>query len=443
MSVRTVGITDTTLRDGHQSLLATRMKTEDMLPILDKMDQVGYHSMEVWGGATFDTCMRFLNEDPWERLKQIRAKLKKTKIQMLLRGQNLVGYRHYTDDVVEAFIRKTASYGMDIIRIFDALNDPNNLMKAMEVSKKEKLTVQATISYTISPVHNIDYFVRFAKRMSEMGADSICIKDMAGICKPYDGARLVDGIIKATGLPVQMHTHYTSGMGAMLYLKCIEAGASVIDTAASALALSTSQPSTETMVATLQGTEYDTGLDLNALAEINEHFIEVRKHYKDVDVSPAQVDVNVLKYQIPGGMLSNFLNQLKQANAIHRLDEVLAEVPKVREDFGYPPLVTPTSQIVGQQAVVNVLAGRYKMVSSESKNYIRGQYGKTPGPVNQALQDQVLKGEKPISGRTVDGLEPMMPEIIREAGSLAKSEEDILSYAMFPPVAKEFLSKRG
>ncbi|MDR1204269.1 MAG: pyruvate carboxylase subunit B [Peptococcaceae bacterium] len=441
--MRTVGITDTTLRDGHQSLLATRMKTEDMLPILDKMDRVGYHSMEVWGGATFDTCMRFLNEDPWERLKQIRAKLKKTKIQMLLRGQNLVGYRHYTDDVVEAFIQKVASYGMDVIRIFDALNDPNNLMKAMEVSKKEKMHVQATISYTISPVHNIDYFIGFARQMSGMGADSICIKDMAGICKPYDGARLVDGIIKATGLPVQMHTHYTSGMGAMLYMKCIEAGASVIDTAASALALSTSQPSTETMVATLQGTEYDTGLDLNALAEINEYFTEVRTHYKDVDVSPAQVDVNVLKYQIPGGMLSNFLNQLKQANAIHRLEEVLAEVPKVREDFGYPPLVTPTSQIVGQQAVVNVLAGRYKMVSSESKNYIRGQYGKTPGPVNQALQDQVLKGEKPLTGRTVDGLEPMMPEIRREAGSLAKSEEDILSYAMFPPVAKEFLTKRG
>jgi oxaloacetate decarboxylase alpha subunit len=344
-----------------------------MLPILDKMDQIGYHSMEVWGGATFDTCMRFLNEDPWERLRLIRAGLKKTKIQMLLRGQNLVGYRHYTDDVVEAFIQKVASYGMDIIRIFDALNDPNNLMKAMEVSKKEKMHVQATISYTISPVHNIDYFVGFAKKMSEMGADSICIKDMAGICTPYDGARLVGEIIKSTGLPVQMHTHYTSGMGAMLYMKCVEAGASVIDTAASALALSTSQPSTETMVATLQGTEYDTGLDLNALAEINEYFTEVRAHYKDVDVSPAQVDVNGLKYQSPGGMLSKFLNQLKQANAIHRLDEVLAEVPKVREDFGYPPLVTPTSQIVGQQAVVNVLAGRYKMVSSESKNYIRGQ----------------------------------------------------------------------
>ena len=443
MQVRPVKITDTTLRDAHQSLLATRMKTADMLPILEKMDQIGFHSMEVWGGATFDACIRFLNEDPWKRLDQIKAKLKKTPTQMLLRGQNLVGYRHYTDDVVESFVKRSVDHGIDIFRIFDALNDPDNLRKSMEVAKKAGAHVQVAISYTTSPVHNLAYFAQLSKIFADLGADSICIKDMAGLCGPYAAEELVKAIKSASNLPVQLHTHYTSGLASMMYLKGVEAGADIIDTAISSLALSTSQPATEVMVAAFAGTPYDTGIDLQLLQEINIYFKELRKHYSEVDVSPPGVDPEVLNYQIPGGMLSNFISQLKEANALDRLHEVLEEVPLVRKDLGYPPLVTPTSQIVGQQAVMNVLSGRYKVMSSEVRSYLKGSYGKTPAPVNAELQQQVLKGADPIIGRSVDGLPPMLPTLQTEVGDLVKNEDDLLLYAMLPSVAKTFLEKRN
>ncbi|MDD2401234.1 MAG: pyruvate carboxylase subunit B, partial [Clostridia bacterium] len=376
-----IGITDTTWRDSHQSLLATRMKTEDMLPIAEKMDEVGFYSMEVWGGATFDTCMRFLNEDPWERLDKIKQALKKTKLQMLLRGQNLVGYKHYADDVVEDFIKKSVAHGMDVFRIFDAMNDVRNLRKAIEVAKKEGANVQATFSYTVSPVHDLNYYLKMAQDLVNLGADSLCIKDMAGILKPYAAYELVAELKKKFDIPVQLHSHYTSGMASMMYLKGIEAGADVVDTAISSMALGTSQPATETMVATLAGTPYDTGLNLEPLNEIAEYFKEVRKKYKEFDVYKTGIDTKVLMYQVPGGMLSNFISQLQQQNALDKFPEVLAEVPRVREELGFPPLVTPTSQIVGTQAVMNVLMGRYKMITNEVKNYLRGLYGATPGPV--------------------------------------------------------------
>ncbi|MBZ4654237.1 MAG: Conserved carboxylase region [Peptococcaceae bacterium] len=439
---RRVGITDTTLRDGHQSLLATRMKTEHMLPIAEKMDEIGFHSMEVWGGATFDTCMRFLNEDPWERLDKIRKVLKKTKIQMLLRGQNLVGYKHYADDVVVEFVKKAAAHGMDIFRIFDAMNDVRNLAKAMEVAKKEGAHVQATICYTTSPVHNMEYFLKMAQDLVDLGADSFCIKDMAGILQPYAAFELVSALKKKFDLPVQMHTHYTSGMAAMMYMKAVEAGADVIDTAISTLALGTSQPATETMVATFADTPYDTGLNLVALSEIAEYFKEIRKKYKDFDVYSGGVDTNVLIYQIPGGMLSNFISQLQQQNALHRLPEVLAELPRVREDMGYPPLVTPTSQIVGAQAVLNVLMGRYKMVTNEVRAYMKGLYGATPGPVNEEIRKQIIGEEKPITGRPADHIEPQLEQARKEIGIYLQKEEDVLSYVLFPQVAKKFLEER-
>lgn len=438
-----IGITDTTLRDSHQSLLATRMKTEDMLPIAEKMDQVGFYSMEVWGGATFDTCMRFLNEDPWERLDKLRKVLKKTKIQMLLRGQNLVGYKHYADDVVEEFVKKAVAHGMDIFRIFDAMNDVRNLSKAMEVAKKEGAHVQATMSYTISPVHNLQYFLDMSQKLVDMGADSLCIKDMAGILKPYVAFELVKELKKRfKKIPVQLHTHYTSGMASMMYLKAIEAGADVIDTAISSLAMGTSQPAVEPIIATLAGTEYDTGLDLALLSEIAEYFKEIRLKYKDFDVYKTPVDTNVLLYQVPGGMLSNFITQLKQQNALHKLPEVLAEVPRVREDMGLPPLVTPTSQIVGSQAVLNVLLGRYKMVTNEVKAYMKGLYGATPAPVNEEIRKQIIGDEKPITGRPADYLEPQLEQAKKEIGIYYQKEEDILSYVLFPQVAKKFLEER-
>lgn len=438
-----IGITDTTLRDSHQSLLATRIKTEDMLPILEKMDEAGYYSMEIWGGATFDTCMRFLNEDPWERLDKIKKSLKKTKTQMLLRGQNLVGYKHYADDVVEDFIKKAAAHGMDIFRIFDAMNDVRNLRKSFEVAKKEGAHVQATISYTISPVHNLKYYLKMSQELVDMGADSLCIKDMAGILKPYAAYELVGELKKKfNNLPIQIHTHYTSGMASMMCLKAIEAGADVIDTAISSLALGTSQPATETMVAALSDTAYDTGLNLPLLTEIAEYFKEVRKKYQKFDVYTAGVDTNVLLYQVPGGMLSNFITQLQQQNALHRLPEVLEEVPRVREDMGFPPLVTPTSQIVGTQAVMNVLLGRYKMVTNEVKAYMKGLYGATPGSVNEAIRKQIIGEEKPLTGRPADYLEPQMGQAKKEMGIYYQKEEDILSYVLFPQVAKKFLEER-
>ncbi len=443
MEKRTIAITDTTWRDSHQSLLATRMRIEDMLPIAEKMDAVGFYSMEVWGGATFDTCMRFLNEDPWERLAKIRQALKKTKLQMLLRGQNLVGYQHYADDVVEEFVKKAVAHGMDIFRIFDALNDVRNLAKAMEVAKKEGAHVQAAISYTISPVHDLDYYLNLVGQYRDAGADSLCIKDMAGILKPYAAYELVKEIKKNYDLPVQMHTHYTSGMAAMMYLKAVEAGAEIMDTAISSMALGTSQPATEAMVATLADTPYDTGLNLKLLAEIADYFKEVREKYQDYDVFKAGIDTNVLLYQVPGGMLSNFISQLQQQNALHKLPEVLAEVPRVREDLGYPPLVTPTSQIVGTQAVLNVLTGkRYQRVTNQVKNYLRGLYGATPVPVNEDLRREIIGDEPPITCRPADNLEPQLEKARQEIGPYLQKEEDILSYAIFPQVAKTFLEER-
>lgn len=437
-----IGITETALRDGHQSLLATRMRTEHMIPIAEKMDEVGYHSLEVWGGATFDSCLRFLNECPWERLRELRKRFKRTKLQMLLRGQNLVGYRHYPDDVVEEFVKRAVANGIDILRIFDALNDVRNMEKAMEAGKREGAYVQATVCYTISPLHTIEHFVETATKLKEMGADSICVKDMAGILSPPVAFELVARLKAVVGLPVQLHCHYTSGMAAMSYLKGIEAGADVIDTAISPLALGTSQPATETMVAVLRETPYDTGLDIGILSEIADYFAEVRKRYKDFDVGSGNVDVNVLIYQIPGGMISNFVSQLQEQRALNKLKDVLAEVPRVRADMGYPPLVTPSSQIVGTQAVLNVLLGRYNVVADEVKEYFRGSYGRPPGPVNPEIQKKCIGDEKPIAGRPADLMEPMLEKARQEIQSYIEKEEDVLSYCLFPDVALSFFKNR-
>lgn len=439
---RKIGITDTSLRDAHQSLLATRMRTVEMLPIIELMDQIGYHSLEVWGGATFDACMRFLDEDPWERLRQLRKGLKNTKLQMLLRGQNIVGYRHYPDDVLAEFIKKTVANGMDIIRIFDALNDVRNMEQAILFTKKEGAHAQGTISYTISPLHNNDYFVQLGKKLRDLGSDSICIKDMAGLISPYDAYELVSRLKKEVGLPVQLHCHYTSGMASMAYLKAVEAGVDVIDTANAALAMGASQPATDSMVAAFQGTGYDTGLDLKLLSKVSDHFKEISCSY-EIPREVLGVDTNVLSYQIPGGMISNLTSQLAEQKATHLLKEVLAEVPRVRADLGYPPLVTPSSQIVGTQAVVNVLTGeRYKMVSTEIKNYLRGLYGKPPGEVNPELLQKVLKDEKPISGRPADLLKPQLEEAKKEIAEYIEQEEDVLSYIIFPNVAIDFFKRR-
>ncbi len=439
---RKIGITDTSLRDAHQSLLATRMRIDEMLPILDLMDQIGYYSLEVWGGATFDTCMRFLDEDPWERLRQLRKGLKNTKLQMLLRGQNIVGYRHYPDDVLEEFVKKAVSNGIDIIRIFDALNDLRNMEKAIEYTRKEGAHAQGTLSYTISPLHNNDHFVRVADNLKNLGADSICIKDMAGLISPYDAYELVGRLKAEVGLPVQLHCHYTSGMASMAYLKAVEAGVDVIDTANAALSMGASQPATDSMVAALKNTPYDTGLDLEMLSKVSDHFNEISCDY-EIPRSVLGVDTNVLSYQIPGGMISNLASQLAEQKATHLLKDVLAEVPKVREDLGYPPLVTPSSQIVGTQAVVNVLIGeRYKMVSTEIKNYLRGLYGKPPGEINPDLIKQVLKDEKPVSGRPADLLEPQLDEGRKEIAEYIEQEEDVLSYIIFPNVAIDFFKRR-
>lgn len=437
-----VKITDTSFRDAHQSLMATRMKTNYMLDIAELMDSIGFHSMEVWGGATFDSCMRFLDEDPWERLRVFRKVLKNTKLQMLLRGQNILGYKHYADDVVEEFVKRSVSNGIDIIRIFDALNDSRNMAKAIEATKKEGAHAQGTLSYTLSPVHDLDHFVRLAKELVDMGADSIAIKDMAGLISPYDAYDLVTKL-KTVGVPIQLHCHYTSGMASMAYLKAIEAGVDVVDTACSPLALGTSQPPTESLVASLQGTPYDTGLDLNKLSEASEYFKEIRnKYYIPLDIALG-VDTNVLSYQIPGGMISNLSSQLTQQKAAHLLPEVLKEVPRVREDMGYPPLVTPTSQIVGSQAVVNVLLGeRYKMVSTEVKNYVKGLYGRPPAPMSEELKKKVLGDAQPTDVRPADLLEPQLEKAAQEIGDLAESPEDVLSYVLFPQVAESFFKRR-
>jgi len=440
---RKVGITDTTLRDGHQSLLATRMKTSDMLPIAPKMDKVGFHSVEVWGGATFDTAMRFLNEDPWERLVLLRKAFQKTPLQMLLRGQNLVGYRHYPDDVVETFVKAAVRNGISIMRIFDAVNDVRNMWKAIEVSKGESAHVQATVCYTISPVHDLKHYVSVAGELKKMGADSLCLKDMAGILSPKEAYRIVKAWKDEIGLPVQVHSHYTSGMASMTYLKSIEAGADVVDCAISTMSMSTSQPSDESLVAALEGTANDTGLDLNLLSEIADYFREVRKKYAEFDKASPVPDVNVLRYQIPGGMISNFISQLREQKQLDKLPQVLAEVPRVKEDMGHPPLVTPTSQLVGTQAVLNVLTGdRYKMVTNEVKDYFRGLYGKPPADVDLEVQKKAIGDEQPIKDRPADHIEFGLKKAKEELGALYTKEEDVLSYALFPPQAKKFLEEQ-
>ncbi len=443
MPKRKVGITDTTLRDAHQSLMATRMKTEDMLPIADTIDRIGYHSVEMWGGATFDACMRYLDEDPWERLAKLREVLPQSRLQMLLRGQNLVGYHHYPDDVVQAFIKLAVKNGIDIIRIFDALNDVRNMELAMRTANEAGAHVQAAISYTLSPMHNIDHFVKLAGELEARGAESLCIKDMAGLLSPYDAYDLVTKLKENIHIPVQLHSHFTSGMAAMSYLKGIEAGCDVVDTAISALSLGSSQPATDSMVAALKGTPYDTELDLELIAEVGEYFKGIRCNY-DIPVDLVLgVDASVLSYQIPGGMISNLASQLASQNSSHLLGEVLKEVPRVREELGYPPLVTPSSQIVGTQAVVNVITGeRYKVVLKEVRNYLKGLYGQPPGEVDPDLLKKVLKDEEPYRGRPADLLEPELERARDEVRYYLEKEEDLLSYLLFPQVALPFFKRR-
>ena len=441
-----VKITETVLRDSHQSLIATRMTTEEMLPILETMDGIGYHSLEAWGGATFDACMRFLNEDPWERLRKIRDKVKKTKLQMLFRGQNILGYRHYSDDVVQYFVQKSVANGIDIIRIFDALNDPRNLKTAIDATKKEGGHVQAAVSYTTGPVYTLEYFSEYAKQLEEMGADSICIKDMAGLLKPYDAYDLVKAIKETVNIPIQLHTHYTSGLASMTLLKAVEAGVDVIDTAISPMAMGTSQPPTESMVAALQGTEYDTGIRLSELDAITRYFTSLREKYLAsglLNPKALKVDVNALIYQVPGGMLSNLMSQLAQAGKSDQLTAVLEEVPRVRADVGYPPLVTPSSQIVGTQAVFNVIMGeRYKTVTKEFKGIVRGEYGKTPVPIDPAFVKKIIGDEKPITYRPADALKPELEQLRSEIAPYLEQDEDVLSYALFPEVSKKFFEYR-
>ncbi|MBN2809443.1 MAG: oxaloacetate decarboxylase subunit alpha [Deltaproteobacteria bacterium] len=438
-----VQITDTVLRDAHQSLLATRMRTKDMLPIAEKLDRIGYWSLEVWGGATFDTCLRFLKEDPWERLRTLRKALPNTRLQMLLRGQNILGYRHYADDVLETFVERAAANGMDVFRIFDALNDTRNMKTSIDAVKKAGKIAEVAVSYTISPVHNNEYFVKMAKEVAGMGADTICIKDMAGLLAPYDAYDLVKAIKSKVDIPVHLHCHCTSGMAPMTYLKAIEAGVDIVDCAISALASGTSQPPTESLVASLKGTEYDTGLDLVAMAEIAEYIKDIRKKYNAYESGFTGVDTNVLIYQVPGGMMSNLESQLRDQGAIGKLKEVLEEIPRVRKDFGYPPLVTPSSQIVGTQATLNVITGqRYMVIPKESKNVLKGMYGRSVAPFNAEVQKKALKKEEPVTCRPADLLPPEMEKLTAELGDKAKSVEDVLSYALFPEVALQFFAER-
>ncbi|WP_417223253.1 sodium-extruding oxaloacetate decarboxylase subunit alpha [Amphritea sp.] len=442
--VNKIEVTDVVLRDGHQSLIATRMRTEDMLPICEKLDQVGYWSLEAWGGATFDACVRFLKEDPWERLRQLRAALPNTRLQMLLRGQNLLGYRHYADDVVEAFVAKAAQNGIDVFRVFDALNDIRNLETAMKAVKKAGKHAQGTICYTTSPVHTPELFVKQALAMRDMGADSIAIKDMAGLLTPYGTYDLVSALKAELDLPIVVHSHSTAGLAPLCQLKAIEAGADRIDTAISSFASGTSHPATETQVAALKGTQYDTGLDLALLTEIADYFREVRKKYHQFESEFTREDVSVQINQVPGGMMSNLANQLKEQNALDKIRDVFAEIPRVRKDLGYPPLVTPTSQIVGTQAVYNVLAGeRYKTITNEVKRYLQGGYGAAPAEVDSELQKRAIGNESVDVGRPADLLSPELNNLRAEIGDLAQSEEDVLTFAMFPDLGREFLQQRA
>ena len=424
-------------------MLATRMRTEDMLPIAEKLDKVGYHSLEVWGGATFDSSMRFLKEDPWERLRKLKQKIRKTPLQMLLRGQNLVGYKHYPDDIAERFIVLARKNGIDIFRIFDALNDFRNMEWAMKVAKREGAHVQASFCYTLSPLDSIDKFVEKGKTLEDMGADSVCIKDMSGLISPYSAYELVTKLKDELNIPIQFHTHATSGMASSACLKAAEAGVDVIDTAISSLAQQTSQPPTESLVSSLEESPRKTGLNLKLLAEVASYFTEIRKRYKAFESGLHGVDVRVLTYQIPGGMLSNLVSQLREQNAEDRFEDVIDEVPKVRKELGYPPLVTPSSQIVGTQATLNVLLGeRYKVIPTEVKQYLRGFYGRPPGPVDETVRKRAIGDEEPITSRPADVLEPGFEKAKKEIGDLAESEEDILSYALFPQVARPFLEMR-
>ena len=438
-----VQITDTVLRDAHQSLLATRMRTEDMLPICRKMDDIGYWSLEVWGGATFDACIRFLKEDPWERLRKLKELLPNTRLQMLLRGQNLLGYRHYSDDVVRAFVKLAAANGIDVFRIFDALNDIRNLQVSIEAVKKENKHAQAAICYTTSPVHTIEQFVTTAKQLEAMGADSIAIKDMAGLLTPHATTDLVKGLVSELNIPIHLHTHATAGLSEMCHLKAIENGCYHIDTAVSTLSGGTSHAPTESMVAALAGTEFDTGLDLSKLQEIGFYFRDVRKKYHQFESEFTGIDTRVQVNQVPGGMISNLSNQLREQDALTRMNAVLNEIPKVRKDLGYPPLVTPTSQIVGTQAVLNILTDtRYKSITNEVKLYLQGKYGKPPAPVNESLRHQAIGNTDVIDCRPADLMAPEMERLRNEIGNLAESDEDVLIYAMFADVGREFLQDR-
>ncbi|WP_449149153.1 oxaloacetate decarboxylase subunit alpha [Stomatobaculum sp.] len=441
-----VQICETVLRDAHQSLFATRMTTEEMLPIIDKMDEIGYRSVECWGGATFDSCLRFLHEDPWQRLRLLKQGFKKTKLQMLFRGQNILGYNHYADDVVEYFVQKSVANGIDILRIFDCLNDLRNLETAVNACKKEGAEAQIALSYTLGEAYTLEYWVGLAKRIEDMGADSICIKDMSGLLTPYEAYDLVKALKESTKLPIDIHTHYTSGVASMTLLKAIEAGADIIDTAISPLALGTSQPATEVLVQTLKGTPYDTGLDIEKLSEIAKYFTKIREKYiANGLLSPKLlgVNINTLRYQVPGGMLSNLLKQLTEAHKEDLLPDVLEEVARVRKDFGEPPLVTPSSQIVGTQAVMNVLMRqRYKMVPKESRKLVMGEFGQSVRPVDPEIQKQIIGDETPITCRPADLIPPQLPKFEEEVGPWKQQEEDVLSYALFPQVALDFFKYR-
>ena len=446
MQKKPVKIVETVLRDAHQSLLATRMSTDQMLPIIEKMDKVGYHAVECWGGATFDASLRFLKEDPWERLRKLRDGFKNTKLQMLFRGQNILGYNHYSDDVVEYFVQKSLANGIDIIRIFDCLNDLRNLKTAVDATNKEGGHVQVALSYTLGDAYTLDYWKNIARELEEMGCHSICIKDMAGLLTPYKADELVKALKEGTKLPIDLHTHYTSGVASMTYLKAVEAGCEIIDCAMSPLALGTSQPATEVMAETFRGTIYDPGFDQNLLAEIADYFTPLREEaLKSGLLDPKVMGVNIktLQYQVPGGMLSNLVSQLKEANASDKYRQVLEEIPRVRKDFGEPPLVTPSSQIVGTQAVLNVLAGeRYKMVTKESKKIMMGEFGQTVKPFNKEVQKKIIGDATPITCRPADLIPPQLPKFEAECAQWKQQDEDVLSYALFPAVAKEFFELR-
>ena len=439
-------ITETSLRDGHQSLIATRLTTEEILPILEDMDKVGYHAMEVWGGATFDACLRYLDEDPWERLRQIRSRVKNTKLQMLLRGQNILGYKHYPDDIVKKFIQKSIANGIDIVRVFDALNDTRNLETSIKTIKEEGAHCQCAISFTTSKIHNLSYYLKLVKKMEELGADSICIKDMSGILTPYRAYELIKKIKKTTDLPIELHSHCTSGIASMTYMKAIEAGVDIIDTAISPFAMGTSQPPTESLAMTYKGTDRDPKLNMDLLGNISSYFKPIRAKYVANGTLNPKVMVpepKTLTYQVPGGMLSNLLSQLEAQNASERYEEVLAEIPKVREDLGYPPLVTPLSQMVGTQSVFNVLTGeRYKMMPKEIKDYVKGLYGKSPAPISKEVKQKIIGNEEVITVRPADLLEDAFDKYKAEIEGLYETEEDILSYALFPQIARAFLEAR-